>query len=134
MLEINGDQPLAWAYSAVIAHLEGDFDAEQEMRQRALSRWKNNPEVDHLIGRKLSQNYRFREGSVYQRRALTNDSNYLPARMALASDLLRLGEEKEGWDHAAAVKKQDGYHVEAHNLATLRGHLERFVTLEAPGW
>ena len=30
----------------------------------ALDRWTTNPEVDHLIGRKLSQKYRFAEGSA----------------------------------------------------------------------
>ena len=36
----------------------------------ALVPWGTNPEVDHLIGTKLSQNYRFAKGAEYQRKAL----------------------------------------------------------------
>ena len=45
--------------------------------------WATNPEVDHLIGRKLSQKYRFAEGAAYQRRALALDSG-IPARQGPA--------------------------------------------------
>ena len=59
--------------------------------------WTSNPRVDSTIGRKLSQKYRFAEGAQYQRRALQIDASYLPAKMQLAQDLLRLGQEEEGW-------------------------------------
>ena len=58
-----------------------------------LAWWAVNPEVDHLIGRKLSQKYRFAEGAEYQRQALKSDPQYLPAKIQLAQDLLRLGAE-----------------------------------------
>ena len=47
--------------------------------------------VDHLIGLKLSQKYRFAEGAAAQRRALEFEPAYLPAQRQLAEDLLRLG-------------------------------------------
>ena len=62
VLEINLFEPLAWAYHAVFAHLQGHPEGERQLRKAALASWPTNPEVDHLIGRKLSQKYRFTEG------------------------------------------------------------------------
>jgi tetratricopeptide (TPR) repeat protein len=36
VLEINPEHPLAFALKAVLAHLKGDFEQEEELRQRAL--------------------------------------------------------------------------------------------------
>ena len=128
---VNPHHPDLWAYRAVIAHLKPDAAAEADARARALAFWKNNPRVDHLIGRKLSQKYRFAEGAAYQRRALEHDANYQPAQSQLASDLLRLGEEDEGWRLAAEVHALDGYDVPAFNLMTLRDTMEKkFATLK----
>ena len=128
-LKVNPWQPEAWAYRAVLAHLRNDPAAEGTAREQALKYWKTNPEVDHLIGRKLSQNYRFAEGAACQRRALAFDPDFLPARIQLADDLLRLGDEAEGWRLAEEVHKRDGYEVTAYNLATLHGTMQKFQTL-----
>jgi tetratricopeptide (TPR) repeat protein len=85
--------------------------------------------VDFLIGTKLSQNYRFTEGAAHQRQALKFNAEYLPAKAQLAQDLLRLGEEAEGWKLAQEVQKQDGYDVQAYNLAALHDKMAHFVTL-----
>jgi tetratricopeptide (TPR) repeat protein len=90
--------------------------------------------VDHLIGRKLSQKYRFAEGADYQRRALKLDPAYLPAKVQLCQDLLRLGDEQRGWKLAAEVYEADGYNVLAHNLVNLKERLDQFRTLEADGF
>ena len=95
--------------------------------------WPKNPEVDHLIGRKLSQKYRFAEGAEYQRKSLAFDPNYRPAKMQLSQDLLRLGEEEEGWRLADEVAKQDAYNVVAFNLVTLQDELAKFRTLGGDG-
>ncbi len=131
VLNVNLREPRAWAYLAVLAHLEGDATGERLWRSAALSVWRTNPEVDHLIGRKLSQKYRFAEGAAAQRRALTVDPKYLPAKAQLSQDLLRLGEEEEGWRLANEVYDRDGYDVLAYNLMTLRDRLQNFRTLEA---
>jgi tetratricopeptide (TPR) repeat protein len=131
VLEINPWEPAAWAYHAVIAHLQGHYHGEQALRDIALARWPENYAVDYLIGQKLSQKYRFREGVAYQRRALERRANFLPAKFQLAHDLLRLGDEQEGWRLANEVQQQDNYHVVAFNLMTLKGQLERFGTLES---
>ncbi len=126
---INPWQPEAWAYRAVLAHLQNELKLEGAARQTALQFWPNNPKVDYLIGRKLSQNYRFAEGAAHQKQALQYASDYLPAKGQLAQDLLRLGEEAEGWRLAQELQKQDSYDVEAYNLAALRDTMAKFATL-----
>lgn len=128
-LRVNPWHPEAWAYRAVLAHLRNDAPGEQEARQKGLRFWPTNPRVDHLIGLKLSQKYRFAEGSAYQRRALTFDPEYLPAQMQLAEDLLRLGDHADGWKLAEAVHRKDAYDVTAYNLVTLQGTMRKFQTL-----
>ena len=126
---VNPWSPDAWALRAVLAHLQNQPDAERAARETALKFWPMNPRVDHLIGRKLSQNYRFTEGAAHQRQALAFDPDYLPAKAQLAQDLLRLGEEVEGWRLAAEVQKQDAYDVEAYNLVNLRATMSKFSAL-----
>ncbi|MBN8246606.1 MAG: hypothetical protein J0L84_04100 [Verrucomicrobia bacterium] len=121
--------PDAAALTAVLAHLRFDAAAEAAARATGLRHWTNNPRVDHLIGRKLSQKYRFAEGAERQRQALAMDPNYLPASAQLASDLLRLGEEAQGWQLAEEVHRRDAYDVAAYNLVTLHEVLTKFVTL-----
>jgi tetratricopeptide (TPR) repeat protein len=128
-LKVNPWHPEAWAYRAVIAHLRNDTTAETTARSNALRYWKTNPNVDHLIGSKLSQNYRFAEGSDRQRQALAFAPDFLPARIQLAEDLLRLGHEAEGWQFAEQVHQEDAYDVTAYNLITLRGTMQKFQTL-----
>lgn len=134
VLAINAKQPLAWAYRAVLAHLNNDPEQERKCRNEALATWAANPEVDYLIGKKLSQKYRFAEGSTYQRKSLVFDPNYLPAKLQLSQDLLRLGQELEGWKLADEVFDKDGYDVVAHNLVTLRDRLTKFRILEGDGF
>jgi len=130
ILDINPRQSEAWAYRAVLAHFAADPKAEQISRAAARGRDLSNPRVDHLIGRKLSSNYRFREGAAYQRRALEIDAEFAPATIQLSQDLLRLGEETEGWRLAKAGFEQDGYDVVSYNLLTLQENLSKFRTLE----
>ncbi len=133
VLAVNPWYPDAWAYQAVLAHLANDPNACNTRRGNALKFWPANPRVDYLIGRKLSQNYRFAEGAACQRRSLKADPNYLPAKIQLAEDLLRLGEEQEGWTLANEVSKKDPYNVEAYNLVHLHDALSAFNTLSADG-
>jgi tetratricopeptide (TPR) repeat protein len=131
---VNIEEPLLWAYRAVLAHLRNDRPGEAAAYQVALKPWAANPEIDHLIGQKLSQKYRFAEGADHQRRALKFDPGNLPAKLQLCEDLLRLGEETEGWKLADDVFARDGYNVVAYNLVTLRDRLAGFRTLEEDGF
>jgi len=128
-LAVNPVHPDAWAYRAVLAHFRNQPEKEKQARQAALKSWKDNPRVDHLIGKKLSQHYRFAEGAALQRQALEFDPGYLPAKAQLAQDLLRLGAEDEGWRLADVVQQEDAYDVEAYNLTTLHQTIGKFATL-----
>ncbi|MEW4529884.1 tetratricopeptide repeat protein [Maioricimonas sp. JC845] len=130
VLKVNRQHPEALAYQAVLAHLDNRPDHEKALLESALSTWPENPRVEHLIGRKLSRKYRFTEGAAYQRSALEKDPTFLPAKKQLASDLLRLGQEADGWDLVEESFEQDQYDVAMYNLVTLRDELERFTTLE----
>jgi tetratricopeptide (TPR) repeat protein len=130
---VNPHHPRAAAYKAVLAHLKNQPDHEKQHRDAGLKFWTTNPEVDHVIGRKLSQKYRFAEGAEHQRQALKFDPQHLPAKMQLAQDLLRLGEEEEGWRLADEVFRDDGYNIVAHNLVALQESIAAFRTLEADG-
>src|SRR5262249_2101187 len=134
VLAVNPREPRAWACRAVLAHLRNDREGETSARKAALARWATNPEVDHIIGRELSQKYRFAEGSAYQRRAIGLDADYLPAKVQLCQDLLRLGDEEEGWKLADEIFAKDGYNVVAYNLVTLRDRLAKFRTLKGDGF
>ena len=129
-LKVNPWDPEAWSYRSVIAHLRNDTNTETSARATALKFWPTNPRVDNLIGTKLSQNYRFAEGASHERQALLFDPEYLPAKMQLAEDCLRLGNESEGWRLAREVHDQDGYDARAFNLITLRQDvIAKFATL-----
>ena len=127
---VNPWRPEAWAYRCVLAHISNDPNAVEKTRATALKCWSTNPNVDYLIGLKLSQKYRFAEAEKYQRQALKFDPDYTPAKIQLAQDLLRLGHESEGWALAEEVYNQDAYNVQAYNLVNLRDHLAKFKTLE----
>lgn len=127
--QVNPNYPPMWAYRAVLARLRNDPEGEANARNAGLRFWATNPEVDYLIGLKLSQKYRFAEGSTFQRQALKFDKTFQPARIQLAQDLLRLGSEEEGWELAHSVFEGDAYDVSSFNLVTLHDTMRKFVTL-----
>jgi len=128
-LQVNPWAPDAWAYRMVIATIQNQPEQAGTARKNALKYWPTNPRVPHLVGLKLSQHYRFREGAALQREALQYDPGYLPAQAQLAQDLLRLGKEQEGWQLADAVQKADNYHVTANNLMSLHDAMAQFEVL-----
>ena len=132
--KVNRQLPKLWALRAAIAHLQGRYEAEGESRRKALVPWALNPEVDFVIGKQLSMHYRFTESVEYQNRALKMDPEYTPARTQLAQDLLRLGQTDKGWDIVETVRQKDPYDVTVFNLRQLKTELEKFATLEAPGF
>ena len=134
ILKINPKDVKAWTYRSVIAHIQNDPDMEKQSRDEAFSVNERNPEIDYLIGKKLSQRYRFAEGARMQRRSLTYDPGYLPAKIQLANDLLRLGNAEEGWTLADEVYQQDGYNVVAYNLVTLGNTVARYSVLQRDGF
>ncbi len=133
VLDKDEQHPEAWALRAVVAHLfHADAKKVAEACGEALKRWSKNPAVDHLIGRCLSRAYRFAESAAHQRQALEFDARYLPAKVQLCHDLLRLGEEEEAWKLAAAIREEDGYNIQAHNLGLLEKEMGGYVTKSYP--
>ena len=132
VLEQRATCPEAWALQSAIRQIAfADAKGAAELRQRGLVLWNQNPKVDHLIGHCLSRAYRFSEGAGSQRQALKMDPDYLPARLALCHDLLRLGEETEAWKLAEAIRADDGYQVQAHNLGLLEQEMSGYHTESA---
>jgi tetratricopeptide (TPR) repeat protein len=129
ILAVNPNQPEALAYRSVLAHLRNDSAKEKEFRDAALKFYQTNPEVDHLIGKKLAEKYRFTEGAATQRRALDFEPDFLPAQRELAEDLLRLGQNDAGWALAESAHKKDAYDVTSYNLSMLHERMEKFQTL-----
>jgi tetratricopeptide (TPR) repeat protein len=135
VLDLDAQQPVAWSLRAVVAHLfQADAKKMAAARAEALKRWDRNPEVDNTIGRCLSRAYRFAESVAHQRQALVFDPQYLPAKMQLCHDLLRLGEEEEAWKLAAAIRQEDGYNIQAHNLALLEKEMNGYITQSFEGF
>ncbi len=130
VLAINSKHPAAWAYRSVIANLRNDQRGANIFRVGALSTWNKNPVVDYLIGRKLSQKYRFTEGASHQKQALEFAGGYGPARVQLTQDLLRLGREEEGWKLGEEAHKTDAYDVHLFNLMQLHDAISKYRTLE----
>ncbi len=85
-------------------------------RSRWLAAWTTNPEVDHLIGRKLSQKYRFAEGPPMQREALKFDPAFLPAKAQLARTCCGWVRKTKGWKLAEEVSA--GRPVQRRRLTT----------------
>jgi tetratricopeptide (TPR) repeat protein len=133
-IEVNPWHPETWALCAVISHLSNDPNEVIKSRANALKFWPKNPVVDYLIGKKLSQKYRFKEGAAYQRQALKYNPKYLAAKIQLTEDLLRLGDESKGWTLAEEVYKADQYNVLAYNLVNLRDNMSRFSTIKEDGF
>ncbi|GAB5559139.1 MAG: tetratricopeptide repeat protein [Synoicihabitans sp.] len=131
VLDVNPRHAEAHAYLAAIASLENDAAAAERHLETALRDWPRNPRVHHLVGLKLSQRYRFEEGAAAQRLAVAADPNFIPAKVQLARDLLRLGEEEEGWYFAELAHDGDGYNIDAFNLTTLRDRIDDFTTVES---
>jgi tetratricopeptide (TPR) repeat protein len=129
VLDVRENCPEAWALRAAVAHLSAaDAGKAESARTKGLERWERNPVVDHIIGRVLSRAYRFGDGAPFQRKALEMDAKYLPAKVQLCHDLLRLGEEEEAWKLAAAIREADGYNIQAYNIGRLEQEMRGYTT------
>ena len=128
---IQKANPIAWSFRSVIATLrDNDEEAAQAARIKALTVHERNPEVPHLIGRVLSRRYRFDDGAKLQREAIRWNPDFTAAKMQLASDLMRLGEEEAAWELAEEVSEVDPYNVLAFNYTKLRDQLKKYESLE----
>ncbi|MDH4410203.1 MAG: peptidase MA family metallohydrolase [Verrucomicrobiales bacterium] len=130
---VNPRHPEAHSYRAILAELErNDHTAFEQARGIALSVWRDNPEIDYLIGRVLSRKYRYEEGAQAQKRALAFDPGFLPAKLQLALDYLRLGRVDAAWPLAKEVAAADPYNVLAFNLEVLEKEIASFTSVKTP--
>lgn len=129
VLDVNPWHSKAHALHAVIHHLRNNPGAEARSRSAAMAFAAGSPEVDFVIGQRLSRKYRFAEAAAYQRQALSIDPDYIPSQVQLAQDLLRLGHEEDGWQLAESAHEKDGYSTTLFNLLQLRDSVDRFATL-----
>lgn len=129
LLSRNPHHAEACGLLAAIHHLQGESAEAARVRAAGLAHHPHNPAVDHHTGVILSRRYRFAEGAAHQRRALRMEPGFLPARVQLAQDLLRLGESDEGWLLSDEAYEQDGYNTHLFNLLQLRDSFDRFEVL-----
>lgn len=118
-LAVNPKSPDALARRSLLAQLQADPGTAKSARAEALALRPKNPEVDYAIGVGLARQYRFREAIESLQSAVKLDPSHLPSHFELGSNLLRYGNEKDGWDHVKFVQERDPYHVAAFNLMTL---------------
>jgi len=111
-----------------LAHLNNRSTDEEKARQTGLKYWTANPRVDYLIVLSYRRNT-FCRGGGPSAPSLEVRPGLLPAKAQLGQDLLRLGEEDEGWALADEVQKEDGYDVEAYNVSNLQQTMAKFTTL-----
>ncbi|MEW4489021.1 tetratricopeptide repeat protein [Thalassoglobus sp. JC818] len=129
ILKVNPSHPEALAFRSAIFRLQGLDEKANEAHELALRHYETNPLVEHVIGRELSQKYRFEEGSKRQQQAIEFDETYQPAKKQLVQDFMRLGREEEGWRLAEELHENDPYDIAMYNLVTLRDELENFTTI-----
>lgn len=126
-VETNPASPTAWALRSVCAILQDNDSAKAaEARTEGLKLWSHDPQVDFLIGKCMSRAYRFSEGAQQQREVLAIDPEYLPAKLQLANDLMRLGQTDEAWRLAGEIRAADGYNTQAHNLGLLEREMSGY--------
>ena len=134
IFKINPHHPESWALQASIHTVQNKSQEAKTARENGLKFWKTNPHVDYEIGKKLSSKYLFKEGAFHQRLALGFDKSYVLAKTQLAQDLLRLGQDDEGWKLAEEAHKEDGYDVTTYNLLTLYDSLKNYVSIKRDGF
>jgi len=111
--ELDPQRPEIWALRAVIAALTGKPDEAEEHRRKGLVFWPQNPGVDQLIGRKLTQQYRFEEGIKHLELARGRNFRDPTIQLDLGVAKLRYGLESEGWELIELVREADPYNLTA---------------------
>lgn len=127
-----GRLPAANSHVAALKLAEVFLSADPSKAAAAARAHAKNAWVLHRTGVLLSSRYRFMEGAQLQRGALKLDPDWIPARRALAEDLLRTGESGESWPLLEALQKEDGYDVTTFNLLELRDRVAKFKKIETP--
>ena len=130
ILEINPNHIDALSLKAAAYFLADDHDSVADTQKQILSINPTASQAFRVPGRIASRHYRFRQGKAFQQRALDIDPTDTEARLLLAFDHLRLGEDQAAQPELQHVFESDPYNVQAYNLLGVSDALKAFETLE----
>lgn len=131
---INATDPRIEAMRAALALLRADEATAAAHRDKARRERMSDPAIDYWIGEWLAGRMRFAEAVPYFRQALEVDEEYLPARIALGQNLLRVGAEDEAWLVLEGVHDRDQYNVAVYNLLSLHDSIEDYQIINRPNF
>ncbi len=129
LLAINPQHTRALALKGAAFFLQDEHGAMEDIQQRAVAFNPQASEVYRVAGRVASRHYRFEQGREFQRRALSLDAEDHAARLYLAFDLLRLGEDGAARAELEVVFAANAYSVQAYNLLGVSDALRQFKTV-----
>jgi tetratricopeptide (TPR) repeat protein len=129
MLALNSHHTEALALKVAAFFLLGDSTAMQKTQEEALAFNGFFSGSFRIPGRIASRQYRFEEGRAFQERALVIDDKDVEARLLLAFDLLRLGEDAVARGELERVFIEDPYSVRAYNLLEAADAIDGFRTI-----
>jgi tetratricopeptide (TPR) repeat protein len=132
ILEINTNHIRALSLKAAAYYLADNHDAVSDTQQRILSINASASSAYRIPGRVASRHYRFAQGKSFQLKALQIDPTDTAARLYLAFDQLRLGEDDDARPQLEHVFESDPYNVQAYNLLGVSDALAEFETIKDP--
>lgn len=127
---INPNHLEALALKAAAFFLKDNPERMGELREEMFAINASFSGAYRIPGRFASRHYRFTEGRALQEKALATNPNDYEARLLLAFDLLRLGQDQEARTELERVFAVDPYSVRAYNLLEASDAINTFVTLE----
>jgi tetratricopeptide (TPR) repeat protein len=129
LLAINERHTRALALKGAGLFLQDEHRAMEAVQRQAVDFNPYASEVFRVAGRVASRHYRFEQGQAFQRRALALDAEDHAARLYLAFDLLRLGEDDAARAELETVFAANAYSVQAYNLLGVADALRQFKTV-----
>jgi tetratricopeptide (TPR) repeat protein len=127
---INPHHLDALALKAACGFLKGDTLLVERLHEAMFA---INPVFSgafRVPGKIASRHYRFHEGQAFQRKALDMDASDQEARLLLAFDLLRLGQDTEARAELDGVFSADPFSVRAYNLLEASDAIRDFRTID----
>lgn len=130
LLALNPQHTRALALKGAAFFLQDELGAMEAVQQRAVAFNPYASEVYRVAGRVASRHYRFEQGQVFQQRALVLDATDHVARLYLAFDMLRLGEDDAARAELESVFAANAYSVQAYNLLGVSDALRQFKKVQ----
>ena len=130
ILKINKAEPEIIALQACLSLMKNEKEKAVELRKKALSKFKKNPEVDYLIGHYLAYKGKFKDSNKYLMSSISIDPTYQPAVVDYSLNLLRLGQTDKGFKLAADIAEKDPYNLTAFNLLQLNDVFKKMPVVE----